>query len=114
MGKIKLSIGQWGKYKNINENREDVFIEVLISTKTNIVTFSLKINWVLYLADNNQTNLRVTSVIAEKHNGIIKIPTFKVNKTDQTEFIEQVKTTKSPFCWICCKKLFCDNANRYD
>ncbi len=106
LGKIKFSIGQWGKYKNINENREDVFMEILISIKTNIVTFSLKINGVLYLADNNQTNLRVTSVVAEKHNGIIKIPTFKVNKTDQTEFIEQVKTTKSPFVEFVAKNYF--------
>ena len=97
LGQIKLSIGQWGQYKNINQNRKDVFTNILIPTKANFVTFYLETDGVLYLADNNLTDLQVTNVTAEDFNTVVKVPTFKVNKTDQNDFINDVLSTNSPF-----------------
>ncbi len=97
LGQIKISVGQWGKYKNINQNREDVFKHILIPAKANFVTFYLKTNGVLYLADNNLTDLQVTSVTAENSNPVIKMPTFKINESNQNDFINDVLNTSSPF-----------------
>ncbi|WHQ36924.1 M60 family metallopeptidase [Spiroplasma sp. SV19] len=97
LGNIKLSIGQWGQYKNINKNKNNVFSDFVISTKSNFITFYLSTAGVLYLVDSNQTDLQVIGVRSEEPEGAIKIPTFKVNKTNQTEFIKQVKTTRSSF-----------------
>ncbi|WHQ36965.1 M60 family metallopeptidase [Spiroplasma sp. SV19] len=97
LGNIKLSIGQWGQYKNINQNKNNVFSHFVIPTKSNFITFYLNTAGVLYLADNNQTDLQVTSVRAEKPNAVIKMPTFKINQSNQTDFINDVLNTNSPF-----------------
>ncbi|MBW3057926.1 M60 family metallopeptidase [Spiroplasma poulsonii] len=97
LGQIKLSIGQWGQYKKINENKNSVFSHFVIPTKANFITFYLETDGVLYLADNNLTDLQVTSVTVENSNAVIKMPTFKINKSNQYDFINDVLNTNSPF-----------------
>ncbi|WP_338987439.1 M60 family metallopeptidase [Spiroplasma endosymbiont of Dasysyrphus albostriatus] len=95
---IKLTIGQWGNYKNLNNNKNNVFQNIEILNNKNILEFKTNIEGVLYINDNNQTDLYIKNIKSvHEIKNIIKIPTFKINETDQDEFITQVIETNSPF-----------------
>ncbi|AOX43518.1 hypothetical protein S100390_v1c01750 [Spiroplasma sp. NBRC 100390] len=100
---IFFRVGQWGKYKNIN-NGHEYFESFLVIGETSIVI--PEYSGVLYIEDNNQTDLEVIDIVTDDSEEFIKIPTFKINETDQTEFITQIKTTKSPFVEFVSKHYF--------
>lgn len=52
-----------------------------------------KYSGVLYIEDSNQTDFRVIYIVTKNPDNFIKIPTFKVNETNKTEFIKQIRTT---------------------
>ncbi|WP_338964392.1 MULTISPECIES: M60 family metallopeptidase [unclassified Spiroplasma] len=94
---VKLTVGQWGQYKNpmINQT-EDNFSNYEISKDSKKVSLTAENPGVLYVNDSNQTNLRVTNITTQNQNDIIKIPTFKLNKSNQNNFINDVLKTNSP------------------
>ena len=104
---VKLSIGQWGKYANAMLQQDDnTFSEYQISSNSQEISFIAKNSGVLYVADNNQTNLQIVNVAGDNPEDVIKIPTFKVNETNEKEFEKETKTTNSPFVEFVSKHYF--------
>ncbi|PQP78134.1 hypothetical protein C6B38_07990 [Spiroplasma sp. ChiS] len=60
----------------------------------------------LYIVDNNQTSLKILNITSNNPWGIIKVPTFKINETNENEFIRLVQTTDSPFVEFISKHYF--------
>lgn len=99
---LYLSIGQYGVYKNLNDGKDSGFETYQIIGDNLIIT--PKISGMLYLKDYRFTNS--VAILSITNNEPIKVPTFIVDETNQTEFFNQVLTTKSFFVEIVSKHIF--------
>lgn len=99
---IRMAIGQYGEYNKDERIRQKdtnfMWYRIFEGNKvkiTNLIT-----NGVLYISDTvnvlKRSDLEVIEVTSN-NNKIEKIPTFKINKTSKEEFINQIRTTNSPF-----------------
>ncbi|WP_424527266.1 hypothetical protein [Spiroplasma endosymbiont of Glossina fuscipes fuscipes] len=88
------------------QQNDNTFSEYQISSNSQEISFIAKKSGVLYVADNNQTNLQIVNVAGDNPEDVIKIPTFKVNETNEKEFEKETKTTNSPFVEFVSKHYF--------
>ncbi|APE74720.1 hypothetical protein [Spiroplasma citri] len=97
---VAFVIGQWGTYADLGINDEySQFTKYGITGKITLITPHK--SGMLYIADNNQTSLKILNITSNNPWGIIKVPTFKINETNENEFIRLVQTTDSPFVEFC-------------
>ncbi len=98
---LYLAIGQYKTYQGLNDGK-DVGFETIQIIGDN-VTIIPKNSGMLYLKDYRFTNkVKILTVT----NDPIKVPTFIVNETNQTDFFNEIATTKSFFVEIIAKHVF--------
>lgn len=102
---VAFVIGQWGTYADLGINDEySQFTKYGITGEITLITPHK--SGMLYIADNNQTSLKILNITSNNPWGIIKVPTFKINETNENEFIRLVQTTDSPFVEFISKHYF--------
>ncbi|MBE4703811.1 M60 family metallopeptidase [Spiroplasma platyhelix] len=90
---LYLAIGQYGDYKNLNDGKNVGFESYQIVGEN--LTVTPKISGMLYLKDYRFTNS--VSIVSISKNEPIKVPTFIIDESNQTDFFNQILETNSPF-----------------
>ncbi|MBE4703955.1 M60 family metallopeptidase [Spiroplasma platyhelix] len=95
-------VGQWGKYKDLNEGRE-LRPEKIALAPGNLTVFQPKQDGMLYIS-NQSTDIDI-KVMINVINGIT-VPTFTLDETTSEEFNQLINTTTSPFVELVGKNFF--------
>lgn len=96
-----LVIGQYRSYQGLN-NGKDVGFETWRIGSDNL-TITPKNSGMVYLKDYHFTNSFKIMTIS---NNPIKVPTFIIDETNQTDFFNEIATTKSFFIEVVAKHVF--------